>query len=168
MEMNHRFTIGELANNAGVNVQTIRYYERRGLINPAARTGAGYRLYDKQVLKRLRFIRRAKGLGFTLKEIKGLLDLRIESAADCDIAKEKVEAKLKAVEQRINALDSVRKILVELMEACDRRQTTGECPILKAIEDTELTDPADMEDSRGGEGGEEDAVMQKGFHQRDS
>jgi DNA-binding transcriptional MerR regulator len=60
MEMVGRFTIGELVKSAGVNVQTIRYYERRGLINPAARTGAGYRLYDRQVLKRLRFIRRAK------------------------------------------------------------------------------------------------------------
>lgn len=147
--MNDKFTIGELARFAGVNIQTIRYYEKRGLVEPTARSGAGYRLYEKKVLKRLRFIRSAKGLGFTLKEIKGLLDLRIESAEDCDIAKEKVEAKLKTVEQRIDALDSVKRILVELMEACDRRQPTDECPILRAIEDTEpATDPV-VKVSRG-------------------
>ncbi len=135
--MNDKFTIGELARFAGVNIQTIRYYEKRGLVEPAARSGAGYRLYEKKVLKRLRFIRSAKGLGFTLKEIMGLLDLKVESAEDCGTAKREVQAKLKDVEQRIEALDSVRRILVELMEACDKRQPTGDCPILKAIEDTE-------------------------------
>jgi Zn(II)-responsive transcriptional regulator len=133
-----KYTIGELARLAGVNIQTIHYYERRGLIKPAGRTGAGYRLYDDRILKRLRFIRRAKGLGFMLKEINGLLDLRVESSSDCDMAKRKVEAKLKAVEQRIEALDSVRKILNELMDACDKRQPTDDCPILKAIEEPDV------------------------------
>jgi Hg(II)-responsive transcriptional regulator len=138
MEMLGKYTIGEMARLAGVNVQTVRYYERRGLIKPTARTEAGYRLYGEGVLKRLRFICRAKGLGFTLKEINGLLDLKVDSASDCDMAKKRVEAKLEAVEQRIQALDSVRKVLNELMDACDKRRSTEECPILRAIEDRDM------------------------------
>lgn len=88
-----QFTIGELARHAGVNIQTVHYYERRKLLLPVGRTDSGYRLYDEEALKRLRFIRHAKELGFTLEEIRGLLDLRIKSTTTCDKVKEKTERK---------------------------------------------------------------------------
>ncbi len=133
--MGEVFTIGELARRAGVNVQTVRYYERRGLVLPTGRKRSGYRLYDQGALKRLRFIRHAKELGFTLEEIKELLELRADSAFACQRAKEKALEKLKDVERKIGALRSVEKVLKGLVDACNRRSPVEGCPILKAIED---------------------------------
>ncbi|MBI5097012.1 MAG: MerR family transcriptional regulator, partial [Nitrospirae bacterium] len=90
-----RFTIGKLARLAGVNIQTIRYYERAGLLHPISKTGAGYRLYGEGELKRLRFVRHAKELGFTLKEIKELMDLRVESPSACAEVLKKTQEKLR-------------------------------------------------------------------------
>lgn len=129
-----QFTIGELARHAGVNIQTVHYYERRKLLLPVGRTDSGYRLYDEEALKRLRFIRHAKELGFTLEEIRGLLDLKVQSTVACERVKEKAKVKLKNVEQKIKALRSVKITLKELVKACEKRQVTEECPILKAIE----------------------------------
>ena len=132
------FTIGELAGRAGVNVQTIRYYERLKLLLPASRKESGYRLYDKEALKKLDFIRQAKDLGFTLDEIKGLLDLRVAPGAACDQVKEKAASKLQTVREKINALMAVEKVLKELVDACEKRESTEECPILKAIDKDEI------------------------------
>lgn len=132
------YTIGGLSKRAGVNRQTVRYYERRKLIAPSGRKRSGYRLYDEKALKRLLFIRRAKELGFTLEEIRGLLDLRVESSRSnesCDAVRARTDSRLKVVEERIAALESVRRVLIELLGACDRRTPTEECPILRAIED---------------------------------
>lgn len=128
------FTIGELAKRAGVGVQTIRYYERRRLLLPTGRKKSGYRLYDEGALKRLVFIRSAKEMGFTLKETGELLALRISVKGDCDKAKRRAEAKLGAVEAKLSSLESVRRVLRELVTACERRRPTDKCPILKAIE----------------------------------
>ncbi|MFQ5736460.1 MAG: heavy metal-responsive transcriptional regulator [Thermodesulfobacteriota bacterium] len=133
--MNGEFTIGVLARSAGVNIQTVRYYERRGLFSPVGRTPAGYRLYDEGSVKRLKFIRRAKDIGFTLEEIQGLLDLSLESEAVCVQVKGRTVRKLKTVEERIAALESVRKVLQEMIVACDRRRPTEKCPILKTMEE---------------------------------
>lgn len=136
-EIGKKYTIGELAKKADVNLQTIRYYERRKLLMPVARKESGYRLYDRNVFRRLMFIRHAKELGFTLEEIKELLDLRLGSAESpdaCKRVKARAEDKLKAVEDRIAAMESVRKILIELVGFCERRTPTEECPILKAID----------------------------------
>lgn len=137
--MDKNFTIGKLAREAGVNIQTIRYYERLGLLTPTERRKTlhlqpGYRLYDQEALKRLRFIRHAKELGFTLKEINELLNLRIGSVTDCDIVRKQTEAKLRAVEQKIDALASVKMVLKELVERCIKRLPTEGCPILQSIE----------------------------------
>ncbi len=132
--MEDTFTIGELAKRAGVNVQTVHYYERRGLLLPDGRKPSGYRLYDGGSLKRLLFIRHAKELGFTLDEIKALLELKVESTLACERVREKALVKLRDVEKKIEALKSVEKVLRELVEACERRSPTEACPILKAIE----------------------------------
>lgn len=133
--MDKEFTIGALAQSAGVNVQTVRYYERRGFLFPAGRKPSGYRLYDEESLKRLKFIRRAKEIGFTLVEIKELLDLNLESTAACDRVKERTVRKLKDVEDKMKALGSVRMVLKELIVACEKRRPTEKCPILKTIEE---------------------------------
>lgn len=138
--MDGQFTIGELAGRAGVNLQTIRYYERRGLLSPVGRKESGYRVYGLDTLKRLKFIRQAKELGFTLEEIRGLLDLRIEPAQSkdaCERVREKTSIKLKTVEEKLKTLTSVRKVLKGLLNACERRSPTEQCPILKAMEKKE-------------------------------
>ncbi|MBI5199801.1 MAG: heavy metal-responsive transcriptional regulator [Nitrospirae bacterium] len=126
--------LGKMAKLAGVNIQTIRYYERRGILKPVSRTESGYRLYEDKELKRLKFIRCAKGWGFTLKEIKELMDIRITSPSACNKAMKQVEEKMKTVEQKIESLQSARRVLKELITACKRRTPTEECPILKAID----------------------------------
>lgn len=142
--MDATFTIGTLARRAGVEVQTVRYYERRGLLPPVARKRSGYRLYDEGSLKRLQFIRRAKELGFTLKECGELLalrvaglkvdGLRVDGRADCEKVRGRAEAKLRDVEGRIKSLKSVRGVLEELVVACKKRRPSEECPILRCIE----------------------------------
>lgn len=136
--MGRSFTIGTLAKGAGTRVETIRYYERRGLITPVRRTPSGYRLYDEDSLKRLLFIRHAKDLGFTLEEIKELLRLRVDSSTVCERVREKTGAKLRTVERKIESLLSIRRILRELLRACENRNPTDECPILRAMEDEPL------------------------------
>ena len=126
--------IGELARKAGVNIQTIRYYERCGILHPVSKTESGYRLYEENELKRLKFILHAKELGFTLKEIKELMELEITPLSACSKVQKKTEDKLKLVEQRIEALKSIRRVLKELIIACKKRMPLEKCPILKAIE----------------------------------
>lgn len=134
MDMDKPFTIGKLAKEAGVNLQTIRYYERQKLLLPVGRKESGYRVYDTAALKRLKFIRHAKQMGFTLKEIHELLGLRVDPLTDCEKALRRAEAKLKAVEGKIDSLESVRKVLKELIGACKRRRRTERCPILRTME----------------------------------
>jgi len=132
--MDNRFTIGTLARRAGVNIQTIRYYERYGLLRPVSKTRSGYRLYQEKELERLRFIRHAKELGFTLKEIKGLMGLRVESPSACAEVMKKTEENLRDVEGRIERLNRMKGVLEELITLCRERMPTEECPILKSIE----------------------------------
>lgn len=91
--MTDGLTIGRLAREIGVNLQTVRYYERLGLLRPMARRPSGYRLYDREGLRRLRFIKNAQAVGFTLHEIKDLLDLRVTATARCGDIRQKAEAK---------------------------------------------------------------------------
>ncbi len=133
--MEKTFTIGRLARGVGCRVETIRYYERRGLIMPVSRTPSGYRLYNEDSLRRLSFIRHAKELGFTLEEIRELLRLRVDSSTVCERVKERTEAKLHSVERKIESLLSIRRILKDLLRACTTRSPTEPCPILGAMED---------------------------------
>jgi MerR family copper efflux transcriptional regulator len=126
-----RYRIGELAQRAGVAIDTIRYYERDGLLEPVERSAAGYRCYDDTGLKRLTFIRRAKTLGFSLEDIRSLLAL----SAQADIAQVRRTAqdKLDDIEQRIAELERVRAGLRTLIEACPGHGRAETCPILNAL-----------------------------------
>lgn len=128
-------TIGELARQAGVNVQTIRYYEREGLLPDAHRwPDSGYRDFDDEALLRMRFIRSAKNLGFTLREIKELLALRILPGESCKEMKSLLEAKLEEVDQRIKDMHRMRRVLQKLVVTCTTRTDQTTCPALWAIE----------------------------------
>lgn len=126
-------TIGKVASGAGVNVQTVRYYERRGLLPKAPRTASGYRTYDTDVVARLRFIKRAQDLGFSLEEITELLELRVEHGAACTAVEAKAKDKIAMVERKIDELQRMKSVLTELSRACEQRELTGDCPILEAL-----------------------------------
>ncbi|WP_263790004.1 Zn(2+)-responsive transcriptional regulator [Salinibacter sp.] len=128
-------TRGEVAEKAGVNPETLRYYERKELITTPPRSDGGFRLYDDSYVERLRFIRRAKDLGFTLTEIKGLLDLRVDEEATCQDVKARADEKIEEVEGKIRDLKRIRDALTQLASACEDSQgPTSECPILDAME----------------------------------
>jgi MerR family transcriptional regulator, copper efflux regulator len=128
-------TIGQVADAADVNIQTIRYYERRGLCPTPRRTPAGYRQYAEDAVARLRFIKQAQNLGFSLAEIQELLGLRIRHGAACDTVARKTRAKIGLVRQKIAGLERVKRTLERLAAACAARRPTDECPILEALED---------------------------------
>ncbi len=128
------FTIGEVAKAAGVGVETVRFYERKGLIPDPPRRPSGYRAYPKAVVDRIVFIRHAKELGFSLKEIGDLLSLRVARNANCARVKRRTEDKIRDIESKIRRLQRWRRTLRKLAEACDERRPTSECPILGAIE----------------------------------
>jgi Zn(II)-responsive transcriptional regulator len=123
--------IGQLAKRAGVAIDTVRYYERNQLLAPAGRLISGYRRYGEAELKRLRFIRRAKALGFTLEDIRGLLSLSDER--NVSKVKRAAEAKLTDIEQRIAELQRIRKGLRTLIAACPGHGRAEACPILNAL-----------------------------------
>ncbi len=125
--------IGQVASGAGVNVQTVRYYERRGLLPKAPRTPGGYRTYDPEVVARLRFIKRAQDLGFSLEEITELLGLRVEHGAACAAVEVKAKDKIVMVEKKIDELQRMKSVLTELSRACELRAPTSDCPILEAL-----------------------------------
>lgn len=130
-------TIGQLAHAARVNIQTVRYYERRGLVPEPARTPAGYRQYSEDAVARIRFIKRAKELGFSLKEIEGLLDLRVHHGTACHDVEAKAREKITLVDQKIRELRAMQTVLEELVTACATNAPTADCPILDALERTE-------------------------------
>lgn len=126
-------TIGKLAAAAGVNTQTIRYYERSGLFPVPRRTPGGYRQFGPDELRRLRFIRRAQGLGFSLAEIGELLSLRVHEPRSCGAVARRVEDKVEATEQKIRELQGLLRALKRLRAACSARERTADCPILEAL-----------------------------------
>ena len=129
-----RLTIGELAKQAHVNRETVRYYERRRLLPRASRSMSGYRLLPDEALRRLRFIRHAKVLGFSLNEIRELLTLRVSSIDTCDRVRERAEVKIADIERKTQALQHMRDALSDLVAACSRRGKTNDCPILDSLE----------------------------------
>ncbi|HYT81927.1 MAG TPA: MerR family DNA-binding protein [Gemmatimonadales bacterium] len=128
-------TIGQVATAAAVNIQTIRYYERRGLMAALRRTPAGYRQYAEDAVSRLRFIKHAQELGFSLKEIQELLGLRVRQAAACDAVERKARQKIGVVQRKIGDLQRMKRTLERLAAACAARRPTDDCPILEALED---------------------------------
>lgn len=129
-----RMRIGELARRAGVNVQTVRYYERRGLLPDPRGNEQGYREYGEATLERLRFIRRAQDLGFTLTEIAELLALRLGRGATAGRVKARAQAKIREIEGRLRDLERIRHALSHLAGECSAGSgSVGECPLLDAL-----------------------------------
>lgn len=128
-------TIGKIASLAEVSPDTLRYYERERLIEPAAKSGAGYRLYERDALRRIRFIKEAQQCGFTLSEIRALLTLRASEAACCrDIRRFALEKKLQ-LEAKLKAMKVMSKALTNLINECSADgKSLDECPILGALE----------------------------------
>ena len=128
------FTIGLAARQAGVGVETIRFYERRGLIErPPKPPGAGSRRYAADTVHRIRFIRQAQQLGFTLRQIEELLSLQANPTADCSDVRRRALAKIEEVSARIGQLAEIRSALVRLLAACPGSGALGACSILEAL-----------------------------------
>ncbi|NOY76486.1 MAG: heavy metal-responsive transcriptional regulator [Calditrichaeota bacterium] len=130
------FSIGQLAKQAGLNIQTIRYYERRGLLPAPKRRESGYRYYLAEDLSRLEFIKHAKSLGFSLNEINELLALRVDPDHTCDDFREEATQKIAEIDIKIKQLQRIKKALLQLTAACRTKEATVECPILQFLEDT--------------------------------
>jgi len=130
-------TSSQLARRAGVSVEALRFYERRGLLEPPPRTAAGYRQYPPQAVTRLLFIKRAQELGFTLREVAELASLRLEPGTDCGDVKRRAEGKLADIEAKIKTLQRMRKALRGLTSACAGRGPLSACPIIDALEPAE-------------------------------
>jgi MerR family copper efflux transcriptional regulator len=129
-------TIGQVAKAAGVGVETIRFYERKRLIPQPKRSTTGYRTYDQQIAQRVRFIRRAQGLGFSLAEVQQLLELRLDPRRSCSEVKAEAETKIEAIDSKITELRRMRKALHALAGSCSGEGPTSACPILDAIDNT--------------------------------
>lgn len=132
-------TIGKVARKAGLAIDTVRYYEREGLIEKPARSASGYRNYRPDVIARLRFIRQAKNLGFSLSEVRELLALKVAPGKSCADVRARTERKIADVEQRIAQLERMKRALAKLAAACSGRGPTSECPILEAMETHEIS-----------------------------
>ncbi len=127
-------TVGKLAIRGGVNVQTIRYYERSGLLPKPLRAASGYRLYADDTVRRLSFIKQAQHLGFSLGEIQELLSLRMQSGTTCGDIRQRARQKITAVDRKIEDLQRIKSALTKLAAACRGAAPTSACPILEALD----------------------------------
>lgn len=145
----NRITISRAARKAGVGVETIRFYERKGLIEqPAKPLAGGFRVYPPESVERIRFIRQAQELGFSLREAGELLALRADPEADASDIRARVTAKLEDVEGKVRRLEQIRKALETLIAACPGRGALRKCTILEALTDSEGPVGAKARDGR--------------------
>jgi MerR family mercuric resistance operon transcriptional regulator len=128
-----KLTIGQLAKQANVNLETIRYYERRGLIPEPPRSESGYRLYSQDALVRTQFIKRVQALGFSLKEISEILSLRVEQGMSCGEVKARVQTKIADIDKRIASLQQMKEALLRLSMKCTGIGPVSKCPILEEL-----------------------------------
>ena len=128
------FTIGELAALSGVGVETVRFYERQHLLVRPAKPSRGYRRYPAATLQRIEFIRRAKALGFTLDEIRELLELRAREGAPCTAVRERAIAKREAIDAKIRELEALRASVQQLVDVCTGSVAVEQCSILGALD----------------------------------
>lgn len=131
------YRIGEVARLANVNLQTLHYYERVGLLTHVQRSSSNYRLYSPRDLQTVRFIKRAQELGFSLKDIRELLSLRASPDSRCADVRRRAEAKLGEIDRKVESLMNIRRALGRLVEECAGEQPVTECPILEALEFSE-------------------------------
>jgi MerR family mercuric resistance operon transcriptional regulator len=127
-------TIGQVARCSDTGIETVRFYEREGLLNRPARSASGYRLFGDEVIARLRFIQRAKELGFTLHEIRELLSLRVDPGMSCQDVRAKAQLKIAGIESRIKTLVKMKKALARLSRACSENGRRSDCPLLDVLD----------------------------------
>ncbi len=138
-------TRGELAKTCDINPETVRYYEQQGLVAAVKRTEAGYRLFDDETARRIRFIKRAQAAGFTLEEIKGLLAIQHDPEGTAGSVWQIVDVKIADIDARIRALQMMRQTLVNLLDDCPGGMVPATCcPILEHFDaaETELVPQA--------------------------
>lgn len=128
------FSIGEVARQGGVTVETLRYYEREGLLAASGRASNGYRHYTPDAIRRLRFIKQAQAAGFTLGDIGELLSLQNDPAACCGDVRDKAVAKMAEIEKKIAALRQMKSVLYQLAEQCLGDEPVARCPIIDRLE----------------------------------
>ncbi|MBZ0252568.1 MAG: heavy metal-responsive transcriptional regulator, partial [Candidatus Methylomirabilis sp.] len=126
-----------VARESRVNVETVRFYERKGLVARPAREGGGFRKYPREVVRRIRFIRSGKALGFTLKEIEELLALRVSGATRCEDVRRRAEKKIRTIDEKLRELERMKRALEGLTAACRGKRKTSACPILDALGERE-------------------------------
>jgi len=126
--------IGKVAKLSGVSIDTIRFYERNGLIPDPPRRESGYRAYPEETVFRLKFIKNAKEIGFTLAEIRDLLGLRTTKEANCEAVQKMAEEKIRVVKEKIRTLEGIHVALEKLLESCREPGNPSECPILDVLE----------------------------------
>jgi MerR family copper efflux transcriptional regulator len=129
-----KLTISRLARLGGVNLETVRYYERQGLLPKPPRTASGYRLFPQEAARRLRFIKRAQELGFSLREIRSLLALRMRPGTSRAEIQARAREKIADVDQKIRSLQAIRKALRTLTDRCEQCGPSIACPILESLE----------------------------------
>lgn len=129
-------SVGQVAREAGVKVQTVHYYEREGILPKASRTPSGYRKFSGEAVRVIRFVKQAQDLGFSLDEIKQLLRLRSSQRANCGRVQEVAQDKIGLISEKIDSLERMRSALETLVNACKRRKSDLECPILESLEES--------------------------------
>lgn len=127
-------TTGQLAEAAGVNLESIRFYEGEGLLPKPPRTRSGYRLFPEDAVRRIRSIKRAQELGFSLKEVKELLSIRLDPERTCDDVAHQVDSKLCDIDRKIASLKAMRRALVRLRASCPGGADASHCAILNALD----------------------------------
>ena len=128
-------SIGVLSKQSGIGIETIRYYEKIGILKPVSRKVSGYRIFNSDSLKTLLFLRHAQELGFSLTEIGSLLKLKADKVSRCSEVQMKAEKHLKNVEEKIEHLSRIRFILANLIKQCGERKVENSCPILECFQD---------------------------------
>ena len=137
--MSNQLRIGELAECAGVSVDAIRFYEKRGLLPKASRSSGGFRVYTREDILRIEFIRQMQGLGFSLQEIKQLAELRSHNAEACEAVRELLQEKLRQVRAKVAELQKLESELISDLHKCDKelkqrmRHAASKCPVLKEV-----------------------------------
>ncbi len=134
-------TIGALAKHAGVGVETVRFYERQGLLRRPTRPRHGYRSYSEDTVGRIQFIRNAQAVGFSLQEVKELLALRVDAGTSCAAVRSRAAAKVADVNRRVAELERIRAALETLVAACPGRGALARCTILQALDAPEISVP---------------------------
>ena len=132
--MTSTFTVGRAAEEAQVNIETIRFYERKGLLPKPPRSTSGYRQYSPETVARIHFIKRSQELGFSLREIAELLSLRVEPEVGCGDVRKRAEEKILEIEAKIRELRRMKEALTRLADRCRDQEPTGQCPILEYLE----------------------------------